>query len=72
MCTKGTQRSTALRPFVQDCYPGGVCRAPTQAHDEHTPHGASLNRLGLSATLHCLTGCVTGEVTGMAIATALG
>ena len=31
-----------------------------------------LNRLALSATTHCLTGCVIGEVSGMAIATALG
>ena len=32
----------------------------------------SLNRLAVSATNHCLTGCVAGEVTGMAIGTALG
>ena len=31
-----------------------------------------LNRLALSATTHCLTGCAIGEVAGMAIATALG
>ena len=31
----------------------------------------SLNRLALSATLHCLTGCATGEVAGMVIGTAL-
>ena len=39
-------------------------------------HGAqtaqSLNRLAVSATNHCLTGCLIGEVTGMTIATALG
>ena len=33
---------------------------------------AELNRLAVSATNHCLTGCVLGEVAGMAIATALG
>jgi len=33
---------------------------------------ASLNRLAVSATNHCLTGCLIGEVVGMAIATALG
>ena len=33
---------------------------------------ASLDRLALMATLHCLTGCALGELTGMAIATALG
>jgi formate/nitrite transporter FocA (FNT family) len=32
----------------------------------------SLNRLAISATTHCLTGCAIGEVVGMAIATALG
>jgi hypothetical protein len=31
-----------------------------------------LNRLAISATNHCLTGCAIGEVVGMAIATALG
>ena len=34
--------------------------------------GASLNRLSLSATLHCLTGCAIGEVLGLVIGTALG
>ena len=32
----------------------------------------SLNRLALSATIHCLTGCAIGEVLGMIIGTALG
>jgi hypothetical protein len=35
-------------------------------------HGTSLNRLALSATLHCLTGCSIGEVLGMVIGTAFG
>jgi hypothetical protein len=44
---------------------------------EHaTAHSAtgssSLNRLAVSATTHCLTGCAIGEFAGMAIATALG
>lgn len=35
-------------------------------------HGQeSLNRLALSATTHCLTGCAIGEVLGMVIATAM-
>jgi Domain of unknown function (DUF4396) len=34
--------------------------------------GTSLNRLSLSATLHCLTGCAIGEVLGLVIGTALG
>jgi uncharacterized protein DUF4396 len=33
---------------------------------------AALNRLAISATTHCLTGCAIGEVVGMAIATAFG
>jgi hypothetical protein len=32
----------------------------------------SLNRLAVSATLHCLTGCAIGEVLGMVLGTALG
>jgi hypothetical protein len=35
-------------------------------------HGASLNRVAFSATVHCLTGCAIGEVLGMIIGTALG
>src|SRR5689334_15713646 len=37
-----------------------------------TDHGggrSSLNRLSLSATVHCLTGCAIGEVLGMVLAT---
>src|SRR5919202_2515030 len=34
--------------------------------------GDSLNRLALSATVHCLTGCAIGEALGMVIGTALG
>lgn len=33
---------------------------------------ATLNRVALSATIHCLTGCALGEVAGMTIGTALG
>jgi hypothetical protein len=40
------------------------------AHDEGT--NEPLNRLALSATIHCLTGCAIGEVLGMVIGTALG
>jgi len=34
------------------------------------PH--SLNKMALSATLHCLTGCAIGEVLGLILATAWG
>jgi hypothetical protein len=37
-----------------------------------TEQAADLNRLAVSATNHCLTGCAIGEVAGMAIATAFG
>jgi hypothetical protein len=58
----------------------GVHHAPAadDAHD-HAAHGherahaqTSLNRLALSATVHCLTGCAIGEVLGLVIGTALG
>lgn len=32
----------------------------------------SLNRLAVSATVHCLTGCSIGEVTGMIFGSAIG
>src|SRR5919109_11710 len=38
----------------------------------HAAPAPGLNRLAISATTHCLTGCAIGEVTGMIIATALG
>lgn len=48
--------------------------------NEHAPHHghggahapASLNRVAISATVHCLTGCSIGEIAGMAIGTAMG
>jgi hypothetical protein len=41
------------------------------AHAHGHPR-ANLNRLALSATVHCLTGCAIGEVLGMVVGTALG
>ena len=38
----------------------------------HAAHDENLNHLAVSATTHCLTGCVAGELVGMVIATALG
>lgn len=40
-------------------------------HSLHQAHPSSLNRLAVSATIHCLTGCSIGEVLGMVIGTAL-
>jgi hypothetical protein len=39
--------------------------------DAELAHPADLNRLAVSATVHCLTGCAIGEVLGMVIGTAL-
>ena len=41
-------------------------------HDRGGHGGQSLNRLSVSATLHCMTGCVLGEAVGLVVATALG
>jgi hypothetical protein len=42
------------------------------AHHAHAHDQGSLNRVALSATAHCLTGCAIGEVLGVIIGTALG
>jgi Domain of unknown function (DUF4396) len=44
---------------------------PHYGHTSDAPQ-SSLNRLALSATIHCLTGCSIGEVLGMVIGAALG
>jgi hypothetical protein len=42
-------------------------------HDHDMPtSGRALDRVALSATLHCLTGCAIGEITGLVVGTALG
>ena len=46
--------------------------ASAHASDHGAQPPQSLNRITLSATLHCLTGCAIGEVLGMVIGTALG
>jgi hypothetical protein len=38
----------------------------------HAAPAPGLNRLAISATTHCLTGCAIGEVLGMVLATAFG
>lgn len=38
----------------------------------HESHDKSLNKMAISATLHCLTGCAIGEILGLIIGTALG
>jgi hypothetical protein len=51
-----------------------IADAETASHEHHEmpTSGRALNRVALSATLHCLTGCAIGEVLGMIIGTALG
>jgi hypothetical protein len=48
--------------------------APRGHHAAGHDHGEgpSLNRLSVSATVHCMTGCALGEVVGLVVATALG
>jgi hypothetical protein len=51
--------------------------AHTHSHHPHHHHAVDtaapgLNRVALSATVHCLTGCAIGEVLGMIIGTAMG
>jgi hypothetical protein len=42
-------------------------------HDNHSRHAQSAsNRMALSATLHCLTGCAVGELVGVTIGTHAG
>ena len=42
-------------------------------HAAHTHHDmGSVNKMAVSATLHCLTGCAIGEVAGLVIGTAAG
>ena len=44
--------------------------AGEHAHDHHAT--GSSNRMAVSATLHCLTGCAIGEILGLMIGTAIG
>jgi hypothetical protein len=46
--------------------------ASNPEEDRRHEDGSTLNRLSVSATLHCMTGCVIGEIVGLAVATALG
>jgi len=49
--------------------PPGLAHGRVLIHDRGAP---STDRLALSATIHCLTGCAIGEVLGLVIATQLG
>ena len=56
-----------LGQAIVELPPPGIVGVMTSRHGE-----PSLNRLSVSATLHCMTGCLLGEVAGLAIGTALG
>ena len=63
--------------MAQDTFVHAAADATGQGHEhhDHPGHdagGPSLDRLSVSTTLHCMTGCVIGEVIGLAVATALG
>ena len=59
-------------------HPRGVARhgradaSPTTGTGTSPAAPTGLDRLALSATLHCLTGCGIGEVLGMVLGTAFG
>jgi hypothetical protein len=45
----------------------------THHHAGHAGHDmGNVNKMAVSATLHCLTGCAIGEIVGLLIGTALG
>lgn len=63
--------ATAPSGSTPAAMPSGTARAaPCRPSHRHVAE-PSLNRLALSATAHCLTGCATGEVLGMVVGTAL-
>jgi hypothetical protein len=45
---------------------------PSRHNNTHGTAVSSVNRLAVTATLHCLTGCAIGEVLGLVIAMSLG
>ena len=55
-----------------------MCKDGMCEHDEHHNHQTEItdtkatDKMAVSATLHCLTGCAIGEVSGLVIGTAFG
>lgn len=41
-------------------------------HSHNHQHSIDTDKMAISATLHCLTGCAIGEVSGLIIGTSLG
>ena len=58
-------------PIEPAATPRACCAARQHPAAESAP-APSLNRVAVSATLHCLTGCAIGEVLGLVIGMALG
>ena len=56
-----------IKPSMDPSHSGHQGAAPAMGTGP-----TSLNRVAVSATIHCLTGCAIGEVLGMVIGTALG
>jgi hypothetical protein len=72
---RGSKNTGTLSPYdvakSYDARSGSVVdRAGTLSVMDHP--APSLDRLALSATIHCLTGCGIGEVLGLVISTQLG
>jgi hypothetical protein len=55
--------------YIWEPMPSHADRRPAPAE---SPSARALNRLAISATLHCLTGCAIGEVLGLVLSTAFG
>lgn len=57
-----------------------MCKDGICEHDEHHDHehqqvstdSKAMDKMAVSATLHCLTGCAIGEVTGLVLGTIFG
>lgn len=51
-----------------------MCKDGICEHEGHHQHDTkkNLNKMAVSATLHCLTGCAIGEVLGLITGSALG
>ena len=50
-----------------------AAHADHAGHDAHAGHDmGNVNKMAVSATLHCLTGCAIGEILGLIIGTAIG
>lgn len=57
----------------QHAHAAAASHEHAEAHHAHDGHDmGNVNKMALSATLHCLTGCAIGEIAGLMIGTAIG